>query len=216
MQHTKSPLVAASLAWALLAAVAFATTACEKLGIRRYEPKANPAPRSVPVQRRVPQGFRRLGGPGAPPPLAVSYREETEAPAPVVQASPQRGSSSSGYSTINGHPQGLSRDVLNSAIHGTMSSLAGCFSPSTQSPMVAVSFEADPAGRASLVRVNGAPPDAERCIRNVIQGMRLPRFEGNGVRIDLPLAFHQVARSQPSAAQPAAAAPSGPPLFIQP
>ncbi len=85
--------------------------------------------------------------------------------------------------------------------------------------MVAVSFEADPAGRASLVRVNGAAPDAERCVRNIVQGMRFPRFEGNGVHVDLPLTFHQVGRSQPAAAAPPSGestAPSGPPLYIEP
>jgi hypothetical protein len=98
-----------------------------------------------------------------------------------------------------------------------MGSLATCFSPSAENPMVSVSFEADPSGRASLVRVSGAPPDAERCVRMIVQNMKLPRFEGNGVHVDLPLTFHQVGRGQ--AAAPSGESkgpPSGPPLYIEP
>jgi hypothetical protein len=83
--------------------------------------------------------------------------------------------------------------------------------------MVSVSFEADPSGRPSLVRVGGAPPDAERCIRNVVQNIRFPSFDGKGVQVDLPLSFHRVARPEqqgsPSAAQQP---PPGAPLFLQP
>lgn len=80
--------------------------------------------------------------------------------------------------------------------------------------MVAVSFEADPSGRASLVRVDGAPGDSERCIRQAIENVRLPRFEGNGVRINLPLSFHQqrIEQSVPAAAPQ----PTEAPLFINP
>ena len=81
--------------------------------------------------------------------------------------------------------------------------------------MVSVSFEADPVGRPSLIRVKGAPPDAERCVRNVIQSMRFPPFEGDGVHVDLPLTFHMVRHGQ-SAEQPNPQPPSGPPLYIQP
>jgi hypothetical protein len=81
--------------------------------------------------------------------------------------------------------------------------------------MVSVSFEADPSGRPSLVRVRGAPADAESCIRNVIQGVRFPSFEGHGVQVDLPLSFHRVATKQTQAApqQPGQAEPS---LFLEP
>jgi hypothetical protein len=115
---------------------------------------------------------------------------------------------------MNGHPNGLRRAAVNTAIQGAMGTIASCFSPSAQNPMVAVSFEADPSGRAGLVRVDGAPGDSERCIRQAIENLRLPRFEGNGVRINLPLSFHQERTEQTAPAgtpQPASA-----PLFINP
>jgi len=122
-----------------------------------------------------------------------------------------------GGGTLNGDPGGITRESLNRSIQGAMGLLASCFTSITQDPMVAVSFEADPSGRPSLVRVNGAPPDAERCIRNVVQGIRFPSFEGKGVQVDLPLSFHRSGRPQqpvPSGEQQAQAA--APPLFIQP
>ena len=96
-----------------------------------------------------------------------------------------------------------------------MGSLAACFSSLTQDPMVSVSFEADPSGRPSLVRVGGAPPDAERCIRNVVQNIRFPSFEGKGVQVDLPLSFHRIGHPSQSGS-PAGQQPSGPPLFLDP
>ena len=132
-------------------------------------------------------------------------------PQPVAEGSGSSGS----RATLNGDPNGLTRDTLNRAIQGAMGSLAGCFSNLTQDPMVSVAFEADPSGHPSLVRVGGAPPDAERCIRNVVQNLRFPAFEGKGVQVDLPLSFHRVAR--PNQAAPSAQqAPTNAPLFLEP
>jgi hypothetical protein len=97
-----------------------------------------------------------------------------------------------------------------------MGSLAACFASLTQDPMVAVSFEADPSGRPSLLRVNGAPPDAEHCIRNVIQGLRFPAFQGKGVHVDLPLSFHRVGRPAQAPGAPGDDQTGAPPLFLQP
>ena len=122
--------------------------------------------------------------------------------------------------TLNGDPNGITRETLNRSIQGAMGALASCFTNITQDPMVAVSFEADPSGRPSLVRVNGAPPDAERCIRNVVQDMRFPSFEGKGVQIDLPLSFHRYGASPGAAGEPVGRAEqaqaAGPPPFIEP
>ena len=137
-------------------------------------------------------------------------------PAPAAAApSAVPGQAASG-ATLNGDANGITRESLNRAIQGAMGSLAACFTSITQDPMVAVSFEADPSGRPSLVRVNGAPPDAEHCIRNVVQGIRFPSFQGKGVQVDLPLSFHrsrpqQVANPSEQQGQPAA-----PPLFLEP
>ena len=156
----------------------------------------------------------------------LSYRNESGSPiAPVVvpdnplptQAPPVANNQGGGSrSTLNGDPNGITRDTLSRSIQGAMGSFAACFSSLTQDPMVSVSFEADPSGKPSLVRVGGAPADAERCIRNVVQDLRFPSFEGKGVQVDLPLSFHRVARptqaGNPTAGQP----PPGAPLFLQP
>ncbi len=204
------------VALGLMVALAWSSTGCEVLGIGTGKPpplpegagagKLSAAPRERTVERRLP-GFG----------LASPQNEAAQVEPEQVAAAP-RHVASGGSGTLNGNPNGITRDTLNSAIQGTMGPLAACFSPSAQNPMVAVSFEADPAGRASLVRVNGAPPDAERCVRNIVQGIRFPRFEGNGVHVDLPLTFHQVGRNQPAAPAPSGESqgPSGPPLYIEP
>jgi len=187
---------------------------CEFLGIGKGSPPPLPegpkvannwAPQKQVQDKRLPSFG--LGGPvGAP--------AESD-PGPAVAAAPSGVPAGSG--TLNGNPNGLTREALNMAVQGTMGQLASCFSPSAQNPMVAVSFEADPAGRPSLVRINGAPPDAERCVRNIIQSMRFPRFEGNGVHVDLPLTFHQVGRGEQPGAPAVSDQPTGgPPLNIEP
>ena len=134
-------------------------------------------------------------------------------PAPVL-AQPTSDRQAGPKATLNGDPNGITRETLNHAVQGAMGSLASCFASLTEDPMVSVSFEADPSGRPSLVRVNGAPSDAEHCIRNIVQNIRFPSFDGKGVQVDLPLSFHRVARPAqgPSGEQPPAPAP----LFLQP
>jgi hypothetical protein len=157
--------------------------------------------------------------------VGLDYREQSgEAIAPVVvQDEPSPGAAAvvatpgqqGGGGTLNGHPQGITRETLNHSIQGAMGALAACFANVTQEPMVAVSFEAEPNGRPSLVRVNGAPPDAERCIRGVMQNVRFPAFEGKGVQVDLPLSFHRVAQPGQPGHSPGEQ-PGAPPLFLEP
>jgi len=155
----------------------------------------------------------------------LKYRTESGSPiAPVVvpdnplpmQLQPVTDQPAGTRSTLNGDPNGLTRDTLNRSIQGAMGSFAACFSSLTQDPMVSVSFEADPSGRPSLVRVGGAPPDAERCVRNVVQGIRFPSFEGKGVQVDLPLSFHRVARPTQAGSRAGGQQPGPAPLFLQP
>ena len=154
-------------------------------------------------------GYRTESG----SPIAPSVVPDDPPPAPIQPLA--EGTAGGSRSTLNGDPNGLTRDTLNRAIQGAMGSLAGCFSALTQDPMVSVSFEADPSGHPSLVRVGGAPPDAERCLRNVIQNLRFASFEGKGVQVDLPLSFHRVAR--PTQAAPSAQqSPGAAPLFLEP
>jgi hypothetical protein len=143
----------------------------------------------------------------------VVIADEPSSAAVVPQAFP---AGAKGPATLNGDPAGLTRESLNQSIQGAMGSLAACFSSMTQDPMVAISFEADPSGRPSLLRVNGAPPDAERCIRNIVQGIRFPAFQGKGVQVDLPLSFHRVGRPAQAAGPAQPAEQQGAPLFLQP
>jgi len=214
--QTRSPqsLAVTPVALGLMGVLAFSGAGCDVLGIGTGKPVPivqHPAPLK-PLKSDTRQAGQALPGFGLAGPQNVG---DDPGPEPAVAVT--HTASPAGSTTLNGNPNGLSRDVLNSAIQGTMGSLASCFSPSAENPMVSVSFEADPSGRPSLVRVNGAPPDAERCVRNLIQGMRFARFEGNGVHVDLPLTFHQVGRTQ-AAPAPAGEAPrpSGPPLYIDP
>lgn len=213
MQTKSSPILPGGLVTlGLVVALAWSILGCEALGIGKGKsppplPEIPTTPQAAASERLGPRRLRAFEG------FAPSVEIVEAAPGPVAVANP---AASGGAGTLNGNPNGLSRDTLNVAIQGTMASLATCFSPSAQNPMVAVSFEADPSGRASLVRVNGAPPDAERCVRNYVQNMKFPPFEGNGVHVDLPLTFHQVGRSQPGAPSGEAAGPAAVPLFLQP
>jgi hypothetical protein len=189
-------------------------TGCEFLGLGKGGPPPLPVapkaannwqPQKEVEEQRLPS-FGLAGPVGAPAESNV---------APVV-ATPT--GVPAGTGTLNGHPNGLTRDGLNMAVQGTMGQLAACFSPSAQNPMVAVSFEADPSGRPSLVRISGAPPEAERCVRNIVQGIRFSPFEGKGVHIDLPLTFHRVGGRGEQAALPGneEATGGGPSLNIEP
>ncbi len=176
-----------------------------------------------PPLPRVP----KLAAPAASRTNEVEYRRTAgQAIAPVVIAddpvpvaaavTPGASAGPGAPATLNGDPNGLTRETLNRSIQGSMGSLASCFSSLTHDPMGAGSFEADPSGRPSLLRVNGAPPDAEHCIRNIIQGLRFPAFQGKGVHVDLPLSFHRVGRPTQAAAPAGGEQAGEAPLFLQP
>lgn len=150
--------------------------------------------------------------PGSP--IAPTVVPDEPPPAALAPA-PSSDKGSAPRATLNGDPNGITRETLNRSIQGAMGALASCFASMTEDPMVAVSFEAEPSGHPSLVRISGAPPDAEHCVRNVVQNIRFPSFDGKGVQVDLPLSFHRVTTSRPQANnQPAQ--PTGPSLFLQP
>ncbi len=173
-------------------------------------PRGNTAVASEPTSTAKPIELRTSGGTPIAP-VVIADDPASAAVQPV--AGPQSGP----VGTLNGDPHGLTRDVLNRALQGAVSSVAACFSPSSEDPMVAISFEADPSGKPSLVRLNGASGDAERCIRHVVQNIRFPTFEGKGVQVDFPVTFHRVARTTQSGSPSGEEqAPTGPPLFMQP
>lgn len=195
-----------------IGAIASALVACN--GSKSKGPPPLPSiPKLEPGRpasdRNADPGYRRQGGQGIAP---VVIADDPVAPQAVPTVTGHPGGSNQ---TLNGDPRGITRETLNRSIQGAMGALAGCFANITHAPMVAVSFEADPNGRPSLVRVNGAPPDAERCIRGVVQGIRFPSFDGKGVQVDLPLSFHRTTGTPQTVNQPAKQA-AAPPLFLDP
>jgi hypothetical protein len=124
--------------------------------------------------------------------------------------------------TLNGDPNGLKQEDLQRALDGAVGSLASCFKAGGPSN-VGLSFDADPSGRPSGIKVSGASPETERCISNTLSGVRLPRFSGNAVPVQFPLSVHApapvagaTAPSSTGAAAPATAAPAAPPIFVKP
>ena len=80
---------------------------------------------SQPTSVAKPIEFRTSGGtPIAPVVIA-------DDPAPAV-AQPVAGPQNVPSSTLNGDPHGLTREVLNRALQGAVSSVASCFSPSSK------------------------------------------------------------------------------------
>jgi hypothetical protein len=118
--------------------------------------------------------------------------------------------------TLNGDPQGLKREALQKALDAAMPSFAACFDGSQGSVNVALSFDVDPSGRASKLRVTGGGAAAERCVSGVTNGLRLPTFAGPPVPVHFPLSIRASAPAAPAA--PAATAESArpSPLFVNP
>jgi hypothetical protein len=76
-----------------------------------------------------------------------------------------------------------------------------------------LSFDAEPDGRASHIKVTGAPAEAEQCVSRTLARVKLPVFQGKSVPVQFPIS---VFRAPPPAAQAqaqaaaAAAVPSAP------
>jgi len=196
---------------ALVAGLLGATGACKRPSDL---PPLTPSPQgSAPAPRPVNRTVAYRAEPGTP--IAPSAIPDDPPPAALAALSASSEKAAVQRATLNGDPNGITRESLNRSVQGAMGALAGCFASTTQDPTIAVSFEADPSGKPSLVRISGAPPDAEHCVREVVQNIRFPAFDGKAVPVDLPLSFHRVARPE-QANQPEQAAPAGPSLFLQP
>jgi hypothetical protein len=118
--------------------------------------------------------------------------------------------------TLNGDPKGLKREEINNALQQALPVLAGCFPGSGGPASIALSFDAEPGGRASNIKVAGATPEAERCVSASVGSLRLPTFEGKAVPVQFPISlFKPVAPPTPAietapAAAQAAAVPATP------
>jgi len=177
-------------------------------------PVIQPVPMQGPTaEKEAVPGLRTQGGTPIAPTVVG---DDSPAFAPTAASAPSAAAQSTQGGSLNGDPRGLTRDSLNRSMAPIVGKIAACFSPGMGNPMVSLSFEAEPSGRTSMLRVKGAPADSEYCIRKIMQETKLPAFEGKAVPIDLPLSFHQVGK------EPAAGASAGPnqaqstPLFMDP
>jgi hypothetical protein len=206
----------ASCSWSTLAGIVLVAGVLDANGACKRQSYLPPLPQppqiSAPEPRHSPKSVAYRAEPGTP--IAPSVIPDE--PPPTALAAPSASSDKAAVqrATLNGDPNGITRETLNRSVQGAMGALAGCFASMTQDPTVAVSFEADPSGKPSLVRISGAPPDSEHCVRQVVQGIRFPAFDGKAVQVDLPLSFHRVA--SPTQVNQPAQAPTGPSLFLQP
>jgi hypothetical protein len=183
--------------------------ACERAkpgGVSQAPANVTSKPKNV-----VPEGlpYRAHGG------LPLGPSLLTDAPAPVVRpAVPPPSAVTAPVDSLNGDPRGLTRGDLNRVMSDAVKQMSSCFTAGTPNPKINLSFEAEPSGRTSLLRVKGAPSNAEPCIRNIIQEMRLPSFEGKAVPVEMPLVFQAVEYKRVNPDNKAQA--PAPSLFVQP
>jgi len=173
--------------------------ACTKVTQQSDPLPARPLP---PVARPTPT---RTNWPATPPPVPLP----PDAAPPVV------------IDTLNGDPKGLKREDINNALQAALPTLASCFQQGAGGPpSIGLTFDAEPDGRASNIKVTGAPPAAERCVSATLGRTKLPAFEGKSVPVSFPITVYSppvptpAAAAQPAAAPPAAGAapvPAPPP-----
>jgi hypothetical protein len=120
--------------------------------------------------------------------------------------------------TLNGDPNGLKQEVLQKALDGLMPRFSTCFESTEGSVNVGLSFEVDPSGRTTNLKVSGAGA-AERCVAGVVSSVQLPSFSGRPVPVQFPLSIHRAASSKPAPAAQAVPEPAraaAPPVFVNP
>jgi hypothetical protein len=153
-----------------------------------------------------------------PWPPSTAFASDRTAPVARPAAAPD---TRPAVETLNGDPNGLKREDLQKELDGAMPALAACFDGSEGSSNVALSFDADPAGKAANLKVSGGNPTSAGCVRGVLGGLRLPAFSGAAVPVHFPLTVRAPVRPKPAAAAQAATAPAAepaapPPLFVNP
>jgi hypothetical protein len=128
--------------------------------------------------------------------------------APTPTALPPDAAPSVVIDTLNGDPKGLKREDINNALQGALPTLASCFQGPGAPPSIGLTFDAEPDGRASNIKVNGASPAATSCVSASLARVKLPVFEGKSVPVSFPITVYSPPVPTPAAAaQPAAAAP---------
>jgi hypothetical protein len=201
--------VAGSLALSLALSSIWGAAGCIKVNEQPPLPEVElEPPPAAPVVKKAPRPNRpwaptAFASDPAPPPAQVAAKPD--AARPVVE-------------TLNGDPNGLKREDLQKILDGAMPAFAACFEKSETSVNVGLSFDADPAGGASNLKVTGGDPASSSCVKKVVSGLRLPGFSGPAVPVHFPLSIHASTRPKPAAsAPPAVTEPARPaPVFVNP
>jgi hypothetical protein len=155
------------------------------------------------------------------PPVAHTTNEPTRRPWPVAPpvAQPPDAAPAVIVDTLNGDPKGLKREDINNALQQALPTLAACFQGAGP-PSIGLSFDAEPDGTASHLKVTGASPEGERCVSATLGRTKLPVFEGKAVAVSFPISIYQPTETPKpaevekapapaaAAAEPAPAAPS--------
>jgi hypothetical protein len=166
------------------------------------QPEARPTPVAPTPPAAAPKIVR------APRPSWSTPPASPAAPAPSPAAGTQKDAA---LTTLNGDPNGLKQVDLQRALDGALPGLASCFQGSSGATGAGLAFDADPSGRARGIKVTGVAPETERCITNIITGVRLPDFSGNAVPVQFPLTIYKPAPAAASAgAAPSVGNPAGP------
>jgi len=202
------PIHASYAGWTMHGAVlAFVALACVIACSASKGPPPLPKRLAVtaPESTSPPQpiAFRTSGG------TPYRARGDRRRSAPAVVPSAQEHLNVPG-STLNGDPKGLSREVLNRALQGAVASVASCFSSSSQAPMVAISFEADPSGRPQPSAGDRRSVGCRALHSQRHSGCSLPKLRGKGVQVDFPVTFHRVARAAQSGSPSGKSRPQAP------
>jgi hypothetical protein len=192
----------------LLVAVAL-LGACTKVNEQPPAPQTAPL-EQVPRQATAPRPTAKLRSPTW---TSAWVDDQTRPPTPKLAARPD---AAPAPATLNGDPKGLEREALQKILDAAMPAFAACFDGVQGSHTVALSFDADPAGRANNVRVQGGGPGAERCVSGVAAGLSLPSFSGNPVPVHFPLSIRGTTTTPPPAAAKAEPPAQPAPVFVNP
>jgi hypothetical protein len=138
--------------------------------------------------------IRQQADPMPARPLApIARAEPTRRPWPVAPSEPATlppDAAPTVIDTLNGDPKGLKREDINGALQQALPTLAACFQGAGP-PSIGLSFDAEPEGRASNIKVNGASPEAERCVSASLGRVKLPVFEGKSVPVSFPISVYR-------------------------
>jgi hypothetical protein len=164
--------VADAVAVADRVAVADAAAVADRAAVADAAAVADPAAVTEPAADVDPAAVSGTPAPAADPEVAT--------PTPAVPAAPRR----------------LEEGEVVAALAASHDALEGCFAVTADDPgtppghVVRLLVGVDPSGRVSDARIDDARLDASPlgvCVGRVVRAMSFEPFEGEGVRVELPL-----------------------------